>query len=879
MKRILFFFCAALMAMSSFASDFTNSNKKSSGFVYSVGEYSVTSNVAVATLTQAKNARTLFSISGNIFYRNAGGQFCVTDGTNSTELTGSPSFGDKVLTGLSDNANYVDLFDAIVASENTLPSLALNMHGDWGSQKSEAASLSAAIKSEVGAISNNNPYLNFENAIKTAQEVFNNKNTAPASYAAALEDLTTAETGNKSMFDKLEVLRDSLGLLKQSYEGTRYIDENNNEATASHALSAYPCASDMFTTSFNQALDDYKFGATLATIEGDIAMVKSTEECLFNNVSLYSDDDLAFFDKMQDPTSYQEATSKNDYPTIANISYVEYALFIKVPGTQMVDAGVKFGKECASWAGSAPFVSYPGIAMATAQFAINMTFAGMLMAENIKHMQTLQSCIDWLNNDCQSDYAYSFLTDEVGRSRMNLRTCDNSAIAEEQHNILKRALERATELSLLGESQKAIQDMIVKAQDAYYNMATTRANKLENLSVAKVNLGMAIARAEQQKDIQYVNKNVKYDYAADEYDLYDWVKGPKSYTDVTPHFIVDRECKILENALALYNKQYELEQKLDECMNYMDKTEVWGAAPLKTVEDAWKAGENPFLSDVTMRRHTIAEIDTEIGVLDAALALAATQQATIDAEVADTEEKIENSVNNEPIDYLTDKLNDAINDFKTDENWADVVAAISHLNAEETYQAWFDQPDTYSDYMIHKTDSFYTANAAILTPNQMIALDKALAAARIANAEYKDSRYQSASDLERKYILKRMYYSSLALEYAMIMTTDGSNHSDSNLQLAESIFLVAVAAVSKNGDIDDFYAVIEEGNDIFRSKTATEEEKAEANRKLRALLTESATAINSVEGAEQLRDGKYFKDGQIIIVKGGKKFNAAGLQF
>ncbi len=196
--------------------------------------------------------------------------------------------------------------------------------------------------------------------------------------------------------------------------------------------------------------------------------------------------------------------------------------------------------------------------------------------------------------------------------------------------------------------------------------------------------------------------------------------------------------------------------------------------------------------------------------------------------------------------------------------------------------------------MIAQAETFFEANVANMTPEQVTAVEFALAVSKTALAEWEDSRYNDqpwslnpindGNELERDYLLDRMYYAGLALEYIQKMTVsaDGQVHvEDADQQLAEAIALVAIAAAS-NGeavgqDVDD---VLAEANIIFRDNTSTDTEKADEARKLRALLKSGLTGITEFKANNaQLRDGKYVENGKMVIVKGGKKFNAVGVAF
>lgn len=871
-----------MMVVQSFALSFTDVCKLNNK-LYAVGP--LPEGVSYAILTNTEYRAISVNLGKNFYCLDSGnGYWFYQQGTSRQSLgtTTQPASGDFVYE-ITSNAGMINLYDSIAAAKQTLPDLALDKHAALGSAGVDAANASNDAKAAVGDITNNHPYLNLQQALQAAEEIFETPDAKSSVYQEASTTLETARKNNASFFQSLEVLRDSLVLLKDSS-----VYEVNGRK-----LIEYPCGQDIFNGTWDSAMNDYQNGDTYSSATSSITMAYTCIRTLMDNTKNYTAEDLAFFDKMSDPSyTPEEAVAENDYPVIPNISVIEYGLFVKVPTTQIAEASIAFGKEVAAWAGSAPFPSWSGIALAGAQFAVKMTFAGMLMASNIKHMQTLQKCIDWLNKDCQDDYAYAFLSEEVSRSRMNLRSTDNSAIADLQHDILKNALERAKELSSLGVQKLVLRSLIYDAQDIYYDMNKVRNNKYKTPSQAKPNLRQALTEAETEMNKEYVVKTVTYTYDAEgQYSLYDfaWYSGSKKFADnETPTNIITREIAKLQNAMDLYSKQYELEQKLDEVIAYMEENELY-AAPQKTINDKWQEGEL-FNLDVTALQKTIAEIDDMITALDNAITQSTNEQKTITDAIEEAEEVIDNLLNNGPKDELEAALAAAIKKFGEHSDMVDVLKDIIDLQAKEDYdQNTFDDPDFYSDYMINTANAWFDANKNNMTPTQIEAFDKAMAAACIALAEYRDPRYQNENELKRKYIVNRMYFSALALEYAMKMTILPAPIPAEDLektlkqQLEEAIMLVSISACSQyEGDMDDLLKLLTEANDLYRDKNAAVSDKMEMAERLYSMLgidRDVTTAINGVNSNEVLRDGKFVENGTIVIVKNGKKFRANGTAF
>jgi NAD(P)-dependent dehydrogenase (short-subunit alcohol dehydrogenase family) len=142
-----------------------------------------------------------------------------------------------------------------------------------------------------------------------------------------------------------------------------------------------------------------------------------------------------------------------------------------------------------------------------------------------------------------------------------------------------------------------------------------------------------------------------------------------------------------------------------------------------------------------------------------------------------------------------------------------------------------------------------------------------------------------ADELERDYLLQRMYFAGLALEYVQKMTIseDGVVEPDeAEQQLAEAIVLVAITAAAATNDPEAVKAYAEalmEANDIFRDEDSSDDEMILKARSLKSMLGTQTTAIAGMKANTELKDGKYIINGKMVIVKGGKKFNANGVAF
>ena len=885
-------------------------------YVYSLDVYQDGKIAQSLTLAEARNVYGEFSTlldDAVLYFLNADNNDAFSYITSSSDIVaqvGTPAEGAFIISAVKDDVNYIQLYDTILVAKQVLPTLALDQHQGW---QSNTSNVSAEIKNKIGGISNNYPYDQLKYALNEASKTFAAKTYNTATYYFAKQSLNNCIAEYSAMFEALETLRDSIALLRDYYENGTY----NVEGTE-RAVKNFPCNDALLygpdgTNGVNsQLVSNFRTADNYASIAGAVALCYTTENNLKENCARYDAKTLAYYDKITDPTQYTEATSNNDYPTIPNISYAEYGSFVKIPTLQMVDAATNFGKEVAAWSGSAPFVSYPGIAMATAMFAANMYFAGSLMAEDIKHIITLQEVIDWLNLECQDDYAYAFLTEEVDRSKMNLRSAEKTAIAELQHGILKNALARAQELDALGAAKRDFQEKMYEAQDVYYEMSTKRGNNDTNFQKhqAKENLRKLMSAAEIEKDKQYVLKKKTYDYSENggEYSLYDfeWYNADGTSfaggQDETPSQIVRREITKLSNGLSLYQWQYDLENKLDELMAYMDDDKIF-ASPRETVNQAWLAGE-AFNNEVSQNKKLIEDIQDELVALEDALDEAKEHQAKIEEEIAITEDIIEDMVNNGPDDKLQEELEDAIEAFEKTKDWDAVMDVIRELTDQRNWDKdIFDKPDNYLggtpdgqfEGMIAQAQEWYDENVANMTPMQISAVDNALSIARTALSEWNDKRYNDEpnvadpdnnyDELERDYLLQRMYFAGLALEYVQKMTIseDGVVEPDeAEQQLAEAIVLVALTAAAATNDPDAVAAYAEalmEANDIFRDEDSSDDEMIFKARSLKSMLGTQTTAIAGMKANTELKDGKYIIGSKMVIVKGGKKFNANGVAF
>ena len=814
----------------------------------------------------AFNFATLFYLgNGNIWY-----------GVYETgQLDQTPSENSYYITYVSDNANYIKLYQAIADANTKLPDLHA-AHGAIGSKITAASSASDDIKADFGSISNDNPYKKLEEAIGTAKEVLNNTGSSNKVYQDATDALKAATKSYAAMFDSLEVLRDSLILLRSEYQTTT-IQETNKK------LSEYPGAEAIFNAGDSIAFADFKSAADLSIIRADVQLVYNTLQNLKKNAASYSAEDLAFLDNVQNA---QPAESTNGYPVIDNISSVEYALYVKVPTQQMVDAGTKLAEEISKATGTAPLINYTSIAIASAKFAASMTFAGQLMAANIKHMQTLQECIDFLNTQCQYDEAYYLLSEEVERSKMNLRTADNSAVAELQHGILTDALQHATDLNAWDLSRKVLAAKIYEAEDIYtYEMEYKRADNTTKVQ-AQQNLIKYTREAKEvaEANRQYTVKRVDYTYpAAGEYSLYtfEWVKGVHNYNnglDEKPGEILNREITKMQNAIEYCKKQYGLENTIDDAIEYRDSTGLF-KSPKDSVATVITKAE-VFNNGITLRQYTIAQIDSVVNAIIGTLDLAREHQKIISDSLAYIQDVIDESVNNIPTDSLKDALLQTTTELMNNESdWDDVKDLLDELYKGSVQEQINDEPQNYSAYMIARVEKWLQENDRYkeLTPAQLSVIYKALSAAKTALAEFYDPRYQTYDELKRTYLLKRMYYSSLALEYVEKMTVASPVDPDlATKQLAEALAVYACYAASQYDETIDEEAV-KEGNRIFKEGNAAQ--KTQAAARLYALLNQynAATGINAVNGKGQILNGKVVENGRVVIIKNGKKYTTTGV--
>ena len=197
--------------------------------------------------------------------------------------------------------------------------------------------------------------------------------------------------------------------------------------------------------------------------------------------------------------------------------------------------------------------------------------------------------------------------------------------------------------------------------------------------------------------------------------------------------------------------------------------------------------------------------------------------------------------------------------------------------------------------MIAQAQEWYDANVANMTPMQISAVDNALSIARTALSEWNDKRYNDEpnvadpdnnyDELERDYLLQRMYFAGLALEYVQKMTIseDGVVEPDeAEQQLAEAIVLVALTAAAATNDpeaVKAYLMALLEANELIRDDEATDDEMYAKARSLKSMLGTQTTAIAGMKANTELKDGKYIIGGKMVIVKGGKKFNANGVAF
>ena len=245
--------------------------------------------------------------------------------------------------------------------------------------------------------------------------------------------------------------------------------------------------------------------------------------------------------------------------------------------------------------------------------------------------------------------------------------------------------------------------------------------------------------------------------------------------------------------------------------------------------------------------------------------------------------------------------------MNNESDWEDVKDLLKELYEGSVQEQINDEPQNYSAYMIKKVEDWLAENDRYkeLTPAQLSVIYKALSAAKTALAEWYDPRYQTYDELKRQYLLKRMYYSSLALEYVMKMTVQSPVSPDiASQQLAEALAVYACYAASQYDETIDEQAVIE-GNRIFKEGTTSQ--KTTITARLRALSDaiaiannnnnnnnsdnnnnndidndndndndNTATGINSTNAKTQIQNGKIIENGRVVIIKNGKKFTATG---
>jgi len=896
MKKILSLVVLLTLAVGSYAADgFFDLNKKDNNKIYSIAAVDnvnkVINSVGVYSDAEA-NATSLLFPNANIVYRSSDNGQAIRVSCNGAMATYQPdpnnqptlwepmsngqvASGMSYITAINDGEKYVLLYDSIKIVDDNFENYTVNQH-------------SYTVPANLGwgnAITNNGPFLAMQDAKEEAKAAFNNKENTEADYKTAVQTLSLNYEGAKKLFTELELLATAASNLKKYYEET----EINGRLVKN-----YPAAETIMGQHLDNFAIDFTTSQSYAQVNADSAMCKTLTESLEENASNYDDATLELYDRISQPDyNPGEVTSTYGYPAIEKTSYIDYGFYVLTPTQAMIEAGVAFGKECAAWAGSAPFVSYPGIALAGVTFAAKMATNSMLLAANIKTIILLDEVIEWLNTECQDDEAYAYLTDEYHRTRSVLCTATARVATNEQYEILSNGFARAKELSALGVARRTLQDLIYEGEDVYFEMKTNRDNETASgsatkLHQAKKNLRAALTAAQIEKEKNYVEKQVTYNYSENggEYSLYDWqwytAAGVQLAGNERPSQIINREITKLQNAIDLYSKQYELEDKLDELLKKITANDLY-ANPQQILIDAEAEGEE-FNVFVSQNKKLIADINAEISKLNDALQLAADNQQTIQDAVDLTQETIDNMVNNLTTDDLTELLEQALEDLDDKTTWAEVLQILQTLTDGRAQQTHDDLPNVYLDDRINDAEAFYEANKALMTPAQTTAYEKAMAAAKIAQAEWYDDRYQDEDQLKRDWLKFRMYCAALALEYIQKMTinaTDGTDAANVDKQLEEALVLVAIAAASSyEGDIDAFKEALKEGNAIYRDDNSTDNAKEAAIRNLRGLLGGTTTAISSLNnGKAALKDGKFVENGKLVIVKNGMKFRANGTAF
>lgn len=886
MKRLLSFAVLLLMlvaGVSKASAAEAFDIKKVSDVVFTYAQYAPGVTVGYATPAQA--AALAAEVGNKLIYNN---------GTANVAVNGATAFDAtySYIIAATDAQYFVDFYDKIVEAENTLlPTLALGNHGGWGSKFSDAANVSADAKTQVGDLTNNAPVDGLKASIAKAKDALNKLDSEENDYG--VDPKTSLENdmaGFQKMFTDLEAVRDSLGLL--------YDYANGNYASTSYKVIDFPGADDMFNSLWESLVSTYKTATNYQSVASTCESIVSLKETLDDNAKQYADDPefLEVTMKVKNGESIGTQEWSGKYPKLDDFGFVDYPFSVLNPTLQIAMAVKTFVTDQAKWSLTAPTPASVGTKIIdVATMVANIGLAGNLMARDIMLMMFYFEVAKWVNEECKTDHVYDMLVQQLRRSKGVMSAAQSAAAVQTEYDIMKLIFARAKEIQDLELEQDKLQALIYDVQDVYYDMETTReVTKLQH--AAKKNLREYLNRATEAMRKDYVVKTVTYT-ANGQYDLYDMVIHPDNYNfgvDEKPADKIKREVTTLQNALSLFKRQYTLEEKLDEVFAYKDEVQISlgdqkedAELVYKTLLTAYSDGET-FNTNVSAKQKTEDEIIAEITTLNEAMTTAKQQQEKIQAALDEAQKVLDEMVNNGPTDQLEDALKDAYEKFQVDANVDKIIDDLKGIQVftDET----FDDPDYYLDYMITGTEQFFEQNIAKMTPTQISAMEKALAAGKIALSEWNDSRYNDDKysqtplndydELERDYLLKRMYYASLALEYAQKMTiaaVPGNPTADeADAQLAEAIALVAISAASSYGDVSNVDQAIADANLIYRDENSTETEKTATARKLMSLI-KGTTGIANVEGKAQLRDGKMIENGRLIIVKGGKKFNANGV--
>lgn len=883
MKRLLSFAVLLLMlvaGVSKASAAAAFDIKKVSDVVFTYAQYAPGVTVGYATPAQA--AALAAEVGDKLIYNN---------GTANVAVDGAVAFDAtySYIIAATDAQYFVDFYDKIDEAENTLlPTLALGNHGGWGSKFSDAANVSADAKTQVGDLTNNAPEDGLKASIAKAKDALNKLDSEENDYG--VDPKTSLENdmaGFQKMFTDLEAVRDSLGLL--------YDYANGNYAGTSYKVIDFPGADDMFNSLWESLVSTYKTATNYQSVASTCESIVSLKETLDDNAKQYADDPefLEVTMKVKNGESIGTQEWSGKYPKLDDFGLVDYPFSVLNPTKQIAMAIKTFVTEQAKWSQTAPTPASIGTKIIdVATMVATIGLAGNLMARDIMLMMLYFDVAKWVNEECKTDHVYDMIVQQLRRSKGVMSVAESAAAVQTEYDIMKMIFERAKEIQDLELEQDKLQALIYDVQDVYYDMETTR--EVTDLPhAAKKNLREYLNRATEAMRKDYVVKTVTYT-ANGQYDLYDMVIHPDNYNfgvDEKPADKIKREVTTLQNALSLFTRQYTLEEKLDEVFAYKDEVQISlgdqkedAKLVYETLLTAYSEGET-FNLDVSAKQKTEDEIIAEINTLNEAMTTAKQQQEKIQAALDEAQNVLDEMVNNGPTDQLEDALKDAYEKFQVDANVDKIIDDLKGIQVftDET----FDDPDYYLDYMITGTEQFFEQNIAKMTPTQISAIQKALAAGKIALSEWKDSRYNDEQDsqtplndydeLEREYLLKRMYYAALALEYVQKMTIMENPDADTaDTQLAEAIALVAISAASSYGDLNGIEQALAEANLLYRDEESTETEKTATARKLLSLI-KGTTGIANVEGKAQLRDGKMIENGRLIIVKGGKKFNANGV--